>query len=288
VALAARRQALDLYERLGDEFPDVVEYQRGAVHIGARLGLLLMAAGKAQAAEAAHRRAVEVANRALRRWPGSQPLKSEKALALCDLGGHLFYTNRWPEAECAAGESLQLFEELTVTSPSLDITEKLAWALRLNGALLSRDHRVRVAQQFYCRSIGLWVQMAGGFPNHRRYPHEAVTASTLLANMVEEPADRDRLAEAAADLLRLRPLTPPIRVAVVSLLSRYVSLSAQDPSLTPAGVQAIRDATRDRVAELLEPFFDVWKLLFGIGFDSSFRSGKPVATEPHRASILSR
>jgi serine/threonine protein kinase len=202
----AYRQALQLYEQLMAEHPQVPQYRHQLAIAHNNIGVLLEATGRANEAEKAIRKALEIQERLVADRPELPQYSEELARMHINLAMLSRSDGRVAEAEKAYGQALEVYQRLAAEYPDVR-TYWLALAETYAdlGTLLERSDRPAEAEGAYQHALQLYERLAALSPQSPEYQLRIgwtlAGMGTLYATLGKTP-DAARQLERAEKLLR--------------------------------------------------------------------------------------
>jgi serine/threonine-protein kinase len=203
-AVATLREAVDRFERLAREQPDVGQYRDDLGHTYVHLGLALAELKECDAAVQAYRDAVEVQEPLVREQPAKPEYRQDLAETQFFLGQLLMNRGQKDAAGQAYRTALDLQEQLVREHPGLPRYRKdLARTHMHRGLLLQSLGERDGAAQAFGTALDLQEQLVREHPTVTEYRMQLATTRTNRGLLLRAFGQHD---EAAPDLRAARDL----------------------------------------------------------------------------------
>jgi serine/threonine protein kinase/tetratricopeptide (TPR) repeat protein len=259
-AEAAFRAALDISQKLADDFPGQLKYRRAlAVHWN-NLGHLLREMGQAERAEQAFRAAKDNFHQLASQFPDQPDCRGLSAKVDICLSLLMMATDRLPRAERSLLASIDTLRPLVAEYPELpEYRSDLATSHNNLGYVRAKAGRPREAEAAYRTARDLEQQLVADFPGVPEYRRMLAGSHANLSIMLRQ-AGRPREAEEAirassalyAQLVADFPGVPGYRSELATSQNNLGDLLSQTGRPREAE-EAFRTA-RDFAAQLVDFF----------------------------------
>jgi serine/threonine-protein kinase len=196
-AESANRKALELYEKLANDFPTVQHYLLGVVMSHNSHGSYLREMGKRAEAEAAFRQAITMTEKLVKDSPDTSNYCWELARGNNNLAIVLDELGQRAEAEALLHRALALEKDVVAANPKdEDYRYDFANSHILLGALLFNQGKYAEAEPMYRRAAEILGKLAAEFPTVSQYRRELAGCHDNLGILLAALGKRDD-AEAA-------------------------------------------------------------------------------------------
>ncbi|HKI18686.1 MAG TPA: protein kinase, partial [Isosphaeraceae bacterium] len=191
-------RALDLQERLVQEFPDNPTYRREAAKSRVNLGLVYEALGRFDDAERAFGQAFEALQRLSAEFAIEPDDRFDLAKASTNLGLALYHANRLAEAETAIRRAIDLADRLAADFPAIPgYREVLGKCYHTLGLIQADRKQPGEAEQSLRKSLAIREKLERDHPS---VPDYRIQVSSCLIDLGVFLATAGRPAEAEAPL----------------------------------------------------------------------------------------
>jgi serine/threonine protein kinase len=167
----AFRQALEQYEKLSADFPEVPAYRISSADCRERLASVLLFQGRLQEAEQALKETLALAERLAEQHPADCTVRMTLAMGSRHWGETLKRMGRPQEVEKLVRRAEAILDKMVADFPQ-DSWYRLEWGVtcQMLVALLARDlKQPQEAERFYRRDVAIFEKLAAEFPRERRY-----------------------------------------------------------------------------------------------------------------------
>jgi serine/threonine protein kinase/tetratricopeptide (TPR) repeat protein len=171
VSEKAFRQALEQYEKLSVDFPDVPGYRISTADCRERLASVLLFRGRLQEAEQGFREAVALAEKLAEQHPADHRVRMTLAMGSRHWGETLKRLSRPDEVERPFRRAEAILDKLAADVPQKSwYRVELGVTCQMLVALLARDlKQPQAAEESYRRSVTIFEKLAAEFPRDSSY-----------------------------------------------------------------------------------------------------------------------
>jgi hypothetical protein len=198
-AEAAYKKALELFQDLANEFPEVPEYRHRLAISHDYFGeLLRMNTGRVQEAETAYRSARKLQSDLTTQFPNEPSYRQEFARTQNNFGILLQDTNRLEEANAGYDSAIRLLQNLVDEFPAVPVYQyELARTYINLGSLRKTMKRFQDAEAAYRHGIELLQSRHEESLTTRRYRYALAVSYLNLSNLLMLDAGRSQDTEGA-------------------------------------------------------------------------------------------
>ncbi len=255
----AFRKAIDVLQRLKDEYPAVPDYRQelavGYIDLGN-----LWRDTKPVKAEEFYRQALALRTALVADFPTVPVYRQEQAAAFHSLGFVLQAAGRQDDADEAYGQAMGIEEKLVSDYPTVpDYPFELAGSYNNRGILLHTTNRLKEAEKLYDKALALLEKLVADHKDAPAYQKELADALQnlgVLCQTTHRPDEAGKLLRRSLDLRRrLADAYPKAPVYRQDLASAQLNLgvSWQMNGHLPEAEACYRDAV-NRFTELAGQF----------------------------------
>jgi tetratricopeptide (TPR) repeat protein len=204
-ARAGYREALDLYEKLVEEFPTVPDYREGLARTCNGLGLLLKNRNDKDKATHYYHRALALRQKLADELPALPEYRKDLAETHSNLGTLLQTQNRWTEAAGHYRQALVLQQRLAGEVPtSIEYHRDLAGTHNNLGNLLAQQNEGTKSVQEFGKALAIRQKLADDFPTVPLYRKDLADTLNNLAIVYKNQNELRKSAEQCQKSLVLR------------------------------------------------------------------------------------